>query len=588
MSETRNFFSWILMLSLFTLGNAALQQPVNVTVYIDSDSLTVYVPDGQSISLEEFGFGVALNANDKDTYRLENYPAFHALGFNAISTPICLRFELVNSNQVLENACQTATTLTQQLPIADIFWYDQVNNQNLTLEILQGSISQGFCASGQPTCRITYLPPTSTPTNTPTSTATPTATNTATATSTSTATPTATDTPTSTATNTPTSTATLIPLEHLLVVEDFEDGQAQNWVDESGEWRVVREGANAVYRKAESGLISTVQIGEAGWREYAVEFDLNFTSSDVRQRVFVDTHVSTTNYNTSVVISLDPFLDEIQIIEFGGSFSSILYRLDYPFEENVWTKVRVEIQDQQMRLFLNDRRRVNVPLASNQITSGIVRFRTANETALLDNVRIWTLNAVFVPTATLVPIAYTGWSIYEDFEDEQTDGWIVETGRWATSARGDNHVYHRVNGNTGYADVRIGENTWVNYALEFDITVSAVCSCGRMFVQSHDSQSTRAAIILALDFTENAVQLYETSPEGGLISELRSIPQTFRQNEWVKVRVEVRGRNVQVFFNDERRMNAQLSFVPDGGVVRFRSPNTFILFDNVHIFSIEN
>jgi hypothetical protein len=60
----------------------------------------------------------------------------------------------------------------------------------------------------------------------------------------------------------------------------------------------------------------------------------------------------------------------------------------------------------------------------------------------------------------------------------------------------------------------------------------------------------------------------------------------FRLYEPVKVRIEVVDRNVRVLIDDQQRMFARTSFELDGGIVRFESPNTSVLFDNVHIYSL--
>lgn len=593
---------------LFVLATVHAQLPVNVILFIDEDSLTVYLPAGQVASLEGFGFEV-VTANGRESHLLQDYRDLRTLRFNTISTPICLRLQRDTSQRALPLGCQTVTTLTQKLSGADIFWYEPSTSQSRNLLILQGEAPQVICPGGQPECRIIYQPPTSTPTptDTPTSTPTPTATytptNTATATPTDTATPTATSTatdtatptatytpsstPTNTATYTPTSTATLIPFEHLLVVEDFEDGRAQGWVEQRGTWEIIRDGSNAVYRRATSVTgNSETAIGEAGWRDYALEFEIKTTDLSSGGRVFIDTHESKSPVSR-IRLALDFNRNSLQLyqVNIETNLISELRSINYPFQENRWLKVRIEVQDNQTRVFLNDRLRINAQPSFN-LRGGIVRFQSPNSSILFDNVRVWTLNKIFVPTSTPVPVPYTGWSYFEDFEDGEAQGWIVGQGEWGARSEGTNGVYRRVDGNVGYASIKIGEDNWKNYALEFEIKTNRLASGGRVFVRTHDSEISTSAIILALDFSENILQLYAINDQAGTTSELRSVAYTFRQNEWLRVRIEVQNQTVRVFLNDQRRMGVPIGFIPDSGVVEFRSPNTFILFDNIHIFSL--
>jgi hypothetical protein len=598
----------IIWLFPFVLAVAHAQLPVNVILFIDEDSLTVYLPAGQVASLEGFGFEV-VTANGRESHLLQDYRDLRTLRFNTISTPICLRLQRDTSQRTLPLGCQTVTTLTQKLSGADIFWYEPSTNQSRNLLILQGEAPQVICPGGQPECRIIYQPPTSTPTptdtptNTPTPTATYTPTNTATATPTDTPTPTATstatdtatptatytpsNTPTNTATYTPTSTATLIPFEHLLVVEDFEDGRAQGWVEQRGTWEIIRDGSNAVYRRAASVTgNSETAIGEVGWRDYALEFEVKTTDLSSGGRVFIDTHESKSPASR-IRLALDFNRKSLQLYQVNIETNPIseLRSINYPFQENRWLKVRIEVQDNQVRVFLNDRLQINV-LSSFNLRGGIVRFQSPNSLILFDNVRIWTLNKVFVPTSTPVPVPYTGWSYFEDFEDGEAQGWIAGQGEWGSRGDGTNIVYHRVDSNVGYASIKIGEDGWKNYALEFEIKTTRLASGGRVFVRTHDSEISASAIILALDFSENILQLYAINDQVGIASELRSAAYTFRQNEWLRVRIEVQNQTVRIFLNDERRMSVPIGFIPDSGVVEFRSPNTFILFDNIRIFSL--
>jgi hypothetical protein len=599
-----------LILTLFAFGNTYAQQPVEVTVFVDEDSLTVYVPSGQVISLEEFGFE-ATTTTGRQLYRLQDYSAFLPLRFNTIGTPICFRLQRENREQVVETECQNVTTLTQKLSDANIFWYDASNNQNRTLLVLQGETPQGICPAGQPICRVNYVPPTftptptDTPTNTPTATATYTPTNTPTSTSTYTSTPTATstatdtptptstytpsNTPTSTSTYTPTSTATLIPFEHLLLVEDFEDGQAQEWVGQESRWEVIRDGSNAVFHRVSNDVgNSQMVIGEVGWRNYALEFGIKTIDLSDGGRIFIDSHRSASPVST-IRLALDFGENTLQLYERDGrtNLSSELRSINYNFQENQWLKVRIEVRDSRIRVYLNDRFAIMTASAGFNLSGGVVGIQSPNSSILLDNVRIWTLNEVFVPSPTPIPIPYTGWSIFEDFEDEEAQGWIVETGKWEIGLNGTNRVIRRSDIDTRLAEVSIGASDWQIYALEFEIKTTRLASGGRVFVQTHASEINGSVITLALDFDENVLQLYEVSHQTGLTSELRSIPFTFQQNKWLKVRIEVQNRIIGVFLDDQQRARASTNSIPDSGVVRFRSPSTSILFDNIRIFSLE-
>jgi hypothetical protein len=177
-------------------GGARGQTGVNFTLYLDNESLTLYVPaqsGGSSVSLLDFAFETALSNEQRVTYRLDRFAVFQALRFNAVPTPICFQVRLSGSTPTLPLDCDGVTTLVHPLAAADVFWYDAGANARRTLLILGGS-TNAICPAGQVQCDLVYQPPIPTPT--PTWTPSPTATSTPTITPTPIFTPTFTPTPT--------------------------------------------------------------------------------------------------------------------------------------------------------------------------------------------------------------------------------------------------------------------------------------------------------------------------------------------------------------------------------------------------------
>src|SRR5262245_31085831 len=78
------------------VGMVRAQQNVAIAVYVDNDSLTVYIPGNETVSLQQLGFEVA-TVRGRETYYLENYDAFISLRFNAVRAPVCFRFERIGS-----------------------------------------------------------------------------------------------------------------------------------------------------------------------------------------------------------------------------------------------------------------------------------------------------------------------------------------------------------------------------------------------------------------------------------------------------------------------------------------------------------
>lgn len=136
---------------------AAAQAPVDLILYRDDDSLTLYVR--QTISLRDFTFQAAMASGDPISRRLQTYPAFVTLDFSAVAAPACFRLERAGSTLPLPLECQgSANRFVQTLNDADVFWYDRAARQGRVVMVTRGNIPYGVCPAGDAECRIPYVP----------------------------------------------------------------------------------------------------------------------------------------------------------------------------------------------------------------------------------------------------------------------------------------------------------------------------------------------------------------------------------------------------------------------------------------------
>lgn len=166
-------FTLLLIALVTVVSAAAAQEPFDVHVYVDRETLTLHVPSSGIISLEGISFQVLMNDNQR-TFELADYPAF-GLPFDQLPTPICFRIRLSGSRIPLPQACSGALTLTQDLAAADVFWYDAVAETSRVIMVMQSGVPFTICPSGASECTgtITPLEATSTPTLAPTLTPVP-------------------------------------------------------------------------------------------------------------------------------------------------------------------------------------------------------------------------------------------------------------------------------------------------------------------------------------------------------------------------------------------------------------------------------
>ncbi len=159
----------ILALLLF-VGSLKAQATISGTIFIDDDSLTVYIPAGGPVSLRGFGFQVTLN-DQTETYLLERYPAF-SIPFDNILPPICFRLFRNGSNLTSPTQCPSTITLTQYLADGEVFWHDNTTNQRRTLSLIPNTLGMRFLPAGVDSLSLNFSQPAPTPSLTLTSTAT--------------------------------------------------------------------------------------------------------------------------------------------------------------------------------------------------------------------------------------------------------------------------------------------------------------------------------------------------------------------------------------------------------------------------------
>ena len=148
----------VIVVKWLLLGNMAIfaQDSVTIVIFRDVDSLTIYVPENQQVSLEGLKFQVTSATGEVIERLLGQYLSFIGLPFENVPTPICLRLLRDQSNRVIPNDCPPDWTLNQRVSDADVFWYDRPSGQGRLVLIFREDSMQGLCPAGQSQCRISY------------------------------------------------------------------------------------------------------------------------------------------------------------------------------------------------------------------------------------------------------------------------------------------------------------------------------------------------------------------------------------------------------------------------------------------------
>ncbi len=174
--QTRRLLSFTaaVLIAVFGLGMAAAQTPFEIQVFVDNDTLIVYVPQAGVVFLEGLGLQVQ-RSGQNEAYRLQDFPAF-GIPFSTVITPACFRLREAGTQIPLPMECPPTATFTQDLAPVNVFWYDPVANTPRTITLTLNGMPFAYCPAGNNLCVSIFTPPTYTPP--PTATITPTITNT--------------------------------------------------------------------------------------------------------------------------------------------------------------------------------------------------------------------------------------------------------------------------------------------------------------------------------------------------------------------------------------------------------------------------
>lgn len=167
------------LLILIGFAVALAQGPGRLVLYLDRNSLIVYVPaDSGLTSLQGLGFIVDIQGTPHP-HRLEEYDDLRP-HLSDIHPPVCFRLQLdlnllVPELPVVCNSIYPGRLFYDELSVSDIFWYDDYNDHIRDVAVVdEMGRYLGYCPGRADPCDVIYTPPTFTPTSSlPTLTLTP-------------------------------------------------------------------------------------------------------------------------------------------------------------------------------------------------------------------------------------------------------------------------------------------------------------------------------------------------------------------------------------------------------------------------------
>lgn len=178
------------------------------------------------------------------------------------------------------------------------------------------------------------------------------------------------------------------------VYDDFESGTDDKWMNQNGNWNVVNDGGNYVYRQNEyigGGSHWMGAVADFNGQNYSAETDMRYTEMG-------DFGMALSIYSSSdkVVIASTPEFISVTIFPRFNQFSLYIKDKDSPtreysqggisFEKNKWYHVRIEVNNGFVSAFLDNEKVIsNIP---TNLVGGYLSLSTDDIKADFDNVII--------------------------------------------------------------------------------------------------------------------------------------------------------------------------------------------------------
>lgn len=129
-------------------------------MYRDMDTLTLYMPDQDKVSLTTLAIQVTRPNGQTKSALLKDYPSFVGLPFDNVGGPICFQIGTRARSTPLPLECRqipSTSVFIERLTPANLFWFDAVANAPLTVSIMLGAQSLGQCPANEPQCEL-FIP----------------------------------------------------------------------------------------------------------------------------------------------------------------------------------------------------------------------------------------------------------------------------------------------------------------------------------------------------------------------------------------------------------------------------------------------
>lgn len=389
---------------------------------------------------------------------------------------------------------------------------------------------------------------------------------------------------------------------HVLLEDDFEDGDARGWALETN-WGVVQDDSGNYVLEARNTRWQEARQGKTDWQDYALEFKAKIIQSGAIPEIQVLVRRDTRRQgcqgfrlylggDTTFIVP-DAGGDAIWNC-FGQQTKS--YSVNYV--PNQWYSIRIEAFQTQIQVYVDGNRVISLDIDEPLYTGAITFIGTPDAIVQYDDVRVVELLPFGADAPAPLPdppspppiFSVIGDTLFsEDFQTDAPADMVLD-GAWYIESDSDGNRFLCNEPNENNLNVYYGDTGWSDYAVDlrlkfrsFNGTNPLTPDFNREDIYLNfrvNSGSEYAGLILASESGGGTGIGYS---EDSSWDSFTGKGYDFTVNTWYTLRAEALGDQLRWYINDRLILRAHDSRLTNGSVGIAVSPNSEICIDDLRV-----
>jgi len=364
-------------------------------------------------------------------------------------------------------------------------------------------------------------------------------------------------------------------MANVLFSDDFEDGNADDWLPLRGDWAVVDDGSgNFVYEmlQPDPPQEQRTMAGDLSWADYAVEARVKITNPNGTNRAYVCGRLQDFNNYYAASLYMNSSGGKLELRKkYQSSTQPNLADKAYPLSTDVWYTVKLEFIGSTINMYVNGV--LELTATDADMPSGAIGLDAYRTSVQYDDVVV----------TEIIPVLFS-----DDFEDGNADDWTPLRGDWTVvDDGGGNFVYEMLQPDPPQEQrTMAGDLSWVNYSVEARVKITNPNGTNRAYVcgRLQDFNNYYAAS-LYMNSSGGKLELrkkYQSSTQPNLADKAYPLS----TDVWYTVKLEFIGSTINMYVDGVLELTAEDTDLVTGAI-GLDAYRTSVQYDDVVVMKLK-